>query len=570
VLQKIEIPEAFEFLFQPARLKVLFGGRGGGKSESIARYLLITGAQEPMNILCAREFQNSIRESVHQLLADIIRQYNLESFYDVLNTEIRGKNGTRFFFAGLRHNINNIKSIPNIKRCWCFVAGTKVDGKPIESIKVGDFVHSYNHQSGKIERRRVANIFKNIRNNDLYKLLAKDGRISILATSEHPIYVKGKGYIPICDILPNDVIYEKVKPTRVGFMQRRVDSVEIQEQTDIEQLGLSDGGNYVYNIEVEVNNNYFANSVLVHNCEEAETVSEHSWKILIPTIRGENSEIIVSFNPDIAESPTYKRMVVNAPDYAVVKKVTYRDNPYFPAVLEQERVYMQEKDPTGYDNVWEGNPKAAVEGAVFAKQLAKIEEEGRIKEVPYEPNLPVYVFADLGRGDKTSLWFVQYVGLSYNFIDYYENNGEHFSHYIKVLKEKPYSYATIYLPHDAANETIAAEKSVEAQARSAFSSVVIVPRVQKKHLSIDAAMSIFPMAVFDAEKCADGLMCLRMYAYKKDVETGKTSKEPEHDTPWSHGADAFQQVALVRQMQKKKPVKAKQPTYGWQKKLGSI
>jgi phage terminase large subunit len=121
---KAEFPDKLRVLFEPARYKVLFGGRGGAKSWGIARALLVIGAQKPTRILCAREIQKSITESVHQLLADQIKALGLEGFYEVLNTEIRGKNGTLFMFAGLKHNIQNIKSKEGVDVVWCEEAAT--------------------------------------------------------------------------------------------------------------------------------------------------------------------------------------------------------------------------------------------------------------------------------------------------------------------------------------------------------------------------------------------------------------------------------------------------------------
>ena len=115
---QIQIPEAFRGLFEPSRYKVYYGGRGGAKSHNIARYLLIIGAKEKHRILCTRELQGSIRDSVHKLLSDIIDEYGLASFYEVQKDTIRGKNGTEFFFKGLKHNASEIKSTEGITRCW--------------------------------------------------------------------------------------------------------------------------------------------------------------------------------------------------------------------------------------------------------------------------------------------------------------------------------------------------------------------------------------------------------------------------------------------------------------------
>lgn len=286
--------------------------------------------------------------------------------------------------------------------------------------------------------------------------------------------------------------------------------------------------------------------------EEAESVSKSSWDTLIPTIRKPGSEIWLTWNPELEEAETNQRFVVNPPPNAKIVKIGWQDNPWFPDVLRQEKDYLKQKDPVAYLNVWEGNCKQAVEGAIFAKEIQKAAEEGRITEVPYSPSVPVDVFADLGHSDQTALWFAQMVGFQHRFLRYYANSQEKVAHYIKYLKELPYAYGTIYLPHDADHEQLGQDKTITQQFRSAFSSVVVIPRVSSKANSIEAARTIFPMAYFDKTLCADGLTCLRRYAYRVDAETGKISKEPDHSI-WSHGADAFQCAGMAMHPQVSRP-----------------
>jgi phage terminase large subunit len=115
---KAEFPLKLQSLFQRSRYKVCYGGRGGAKSWGIARALLIKGAKEPIRILCAREYQTSIKDSVHKLLCDQIEALNLHSFYEITQASIRGANGTEFAFAGLKNNISNIKSFEGVDICW--------------------------------------------------------------------------------------------------------------------------------------------------------------------------------------------------------------------------------------------------------------------------------------------------------------------------------------------------------------------------------------------------------------------------------------------------------------------
>lgn len=114
----IDFPEKLKPLFNSKRYKVLYGGRLGLKSWSVARALLIMAAQQPLRVLCARELQKSIRDSVHKLLTDQIQILNLSTFYEITQISIQGKNGSEFFFEGLRHNAAQIKSYEGVDRVW--------------------------------------------------------------------------------------------------------------------------------------------------------------------------------------------------------------------------------------------------------------------------------------------------------------------------------------------------------------------------------------------------------------------------------------------------------------------
>ena len=177
----IEFPRKLQFLFEPHRYKCAYGGRGGAKSWGFARALLIQGAEKPLRILCTREVQKSIKDSVHSLLTDQIQAMGLGGHYQVLDNEIRGKNGTLILFAGLAsHTVESIKSFEGLDRVWC---------------------------------------------------------------------------------------------------------------------------------------------------EEARSISEKSWRVLIPTIRKPESEIWISFNAELDDDPAYIRFVANQPPDCVTVKINYEDNP---------------------------------------------------------------------------------------------------------------------------------------------------------------------------------------------------------------------------------------------------
>ena len=394
---KAQFPAKLEPLFKPSRYKVLYGGRGGAKSWGIARALLILGAKKPLRILCAREFQTSIKDSVHKLLGDQIVDLGLQSFYEITERAIRGANGTEFFFTGLKNNPTNIKSFEGVDICWC---------------------------------------------------------------------------------------------------------------------------------------------------EEAQSISRMSWKILIPTIRKPGSEIWVSFNPELETDETYQRFVIHPPQDAILIKINYWDNPWFPEVLRMEMESLKALDHEAYMQVWEGVCRQTIDGAIFAKEMMRADAEERITKVPYDASKPVHAICDLGWSDATAWWLVQFVGMETRLIRYFEGSQRTMTSYLAELQSFGYVYDTIWLPHDAQNKTLAAAgRSIEDIVRGAGFKTRVLERVPTID-SINAARTVFSNCYFDRENCADGLNCLRHYRYEVDPETGNFSKMPLHDR-YSHGADAFRYIALM-------------------------
>ncbi len=219
----VQIPRVFGFLFQPElgelRYRGSYGGRGSAKSWQFARALLVHGAQRTLRILCAREFQSSIRDSVHRLLTDQVDAVGLRDFYTVQQASIVGANGTEFLFKGLRRDVGEIKSTEGIDICWV---------------------------------------------------------------------------------------------------------------------------------------------------EEAEAVSEESWRVLTPTIRKPGSEIWVTFNPAYETDATYKRFVKDPPPRSIIRRVTYTDNPWLPDVLREEAEQLQRTDPDAFANVWGGETWSRSDAEVLA------------------------------------------------------------------------------------------------------------------------------------------------------------------------------------------------------------
>ena len=405
-IAKAEFPEKLSILFDKARYKVLYGGRGGAKSWGVARALLILGCKSTLRILCAREFQTSIKDSVHKLLSDQIYALGLESFYEITQNSIRGKNGTEVAFVGLKNNVANIKSFEGVDICWV---------------------------------------------------------------------------------------------------------------------------------------------------EEAQTVSKTSWNVLIPTIRKENSEIWITFNPELESDETYQRFVISPPDHAIVEKINWSDNPWFPETLNLERLALKNRDPEAYNTVWEGVCRVTVDGAIFAKEMQMAELQNRLTRVPYDAIKPVHAVFDLGWADHTAIWFVQFIGMEIRLIRYMQANQQTISWYLSEMQKFGYFFDTLWLPHDAAAKNLGTGRSIEEIVRSAGYKVQILDRVPVTD-SINAARTIFNRCYFDRENCDEGLQCLRHYRYDVD-EDGSWSQKPLHDQ-YSHGADAFRMLGLmVNEPKKVKPKK---------------
>ena len=410
-LAQVEFPVKLQCLFQKSRYKVLWGGRGGAKSWGIARALLILGTKNPMRVLCAREFQTSIRDSVHKLLIDQIASLGLTDFYEITERTIRGKHGSEFNFVGLKNNVANVKSFEGIDVCWV---------------------------------------------------------------------------------------------------------------------------------------------------EEAQTVSARSWDVLIPTIRKEGSEIWVSFNPELETDATYQRFIIHKPESAIVQKINWNDNPWFPEVLDLERRTLQSNDIEAYNTVWEGLCRQTVDGAVFAREMQMAELEERITKVRYDPTKPCYTVWDLGWADSTAIWVVQFIAQEIRLIRYIEDSQQTISHYLALLQTFGYVYDTHWLPHDAQNKTIGSNgRSIEEIVRNAGFKTKIIPKTSVVD-SINAARTLFRNCYFDRDNCYDGLQCLRHYKYDVDPDTKQFSKNPLHDQ-YSHGADAFRYIALG--VQETRPRKPKQIQY---------
>lgn len=220
----IQIPDKLGWVFQgDARYRGAHGGRGSAKSTTFARMALARGIADPQRILCGRELQNSLKESVHAEICSQIDTLNLGFFYEYGESFIRGREGspaygTEFIYKGLRNNYQSIRSLAKIKLCWL---------------------------------------------------------------------------------------------------------------------------------------------------EEAEYISEESWRTLDPTIRMDGAEIWCTWNPERTDSATKKRLIDNPPPRSKIAQINWRDNPWFPEELHAVRLQDQRRDPDTYLHVWEGECITRSDAQVF-------------------------------------------------------------------------------------------------------------------------------------------------------------------------------------------------------------
>lgn len=387
-------PAKLGFLFKPKRYKIVRGGRGSAKSWGFARALLLQGRASKLRILCTREVQKSIKDSVHRLLADQIAALGLESFYEILDHEIRGANGTCFVFAGLAsHTIDTIKSFEGCDRVWV---------------------------------------------------------------------------------------------------------------------------------------------------EEGHAVKKRSWDVLIPTIRKAGSEIWVAYNPELETDETHQRFLESDDDTTVVE-MNYMDNPWFPEVLEKERLKCLARTPKDYDNIWLGKCKPAVAGAIYYDEVAKCEQDKRICNVPYDPMLKVHVVFDLGWNDAMAISLVQRQASELRVIEYIEDSHKTLDHYSAMLKEKRFNWGKVWLPHDGRNKDFKTGQSAEQIMTALGWTVGITPSMSIED-GIRTARMTFGRIYFDKTKTERLIQCLKRYRRSINQQTNEPGA-PLHDE-WSHGADDFRYLCI--------------------------
>lgn len=392
---KLTLPEKLEPLLEPKRYKVMHGGRGSAKSWTVARVLVHLATIKPIRVLCARETQKSISESVHKLLKDQIGALGVEHLFDIQETRIIGKNGSEFAFAGIRQQgVTNLKSFEAVDICWV---------------------------------------------------------------------------------------------------------------------------------------------------EEAQVVTKRSWDVLIPTIRKPGSEIWITFNPELEDDETYARFVADPPPNAWVCQVNWTDNPWFPEVLEDERKLMLVRDPVGYRTTWDGKCRPAVEGAIYAEEIAAAIERKQVRNVPHDPMLKVHTVFDLGNEQNMACICVQKAGAEIRIIDYLTGLRS-LPDYVAEFSQRKWNWGDDWLPHDGETTSFQTGKSSKEIMEGLGRSVRIVPKLGVEE-GIKAARVLFPRTYFDQEHAKPLVNGLKRYKRIQSQSTGVFGL-PLHDDA-SHPADAYRYLAVI-------------------------
>ena len=283
--------------------------------------------------------------------------------------------------------------------------------------------------------------------------------------------------------------------------------------------------------------------------DEGETVSEAAWRKLIPTVRGsDDSEVWVTWNPESKDSATNERYRVNPPANSKIVKMNHTDNPWFPKVLEQERLEDFERRPDSYGHVWDGDFLEFPEGAFWLREINTAQADGRVMKQPVVESHPVHCFFDIGSSDGTAIWVVQIIGNEHRCIHFYEAWNESFAHCVKWLKSLDLIIDTCWLPHDADHKRQGIESknlSPKDMMKRLLPAVTfrIVPRVQDLLWGIQATSDMWPYIHIDPTTCNAGLEHLKAYRRKWSNSEGRWTHIPDKSEGHSEAADALRQMA---------------------------
>ncbi len=283
--------------------------------------------------------------------------------------------------------------------------------------------------------------------------------------------------------------------------------------------------------------------------DEAQSLSARSLSLLRPTIRAAHSELWASWNPRRRSDAIDDFFRTKKPDGAVVVNANWRDNPWFPAVLEDERKTDLSLYPDRYDHVWEGDYIRAFEGAYFAQVLNEAKAQGRIGKVAADPLLPLRAFHDIGgsgaNADAYTIWIVQWAAQEIRILDYYESVGQVLAFHVNWMRERGYGHAINFLPHDGVNENNVFGKKYADHWRDA--GFAVEPPVKNQGrgaamMRIEAVRRLGSKIWWNETTTEAGRDAVGFYHEKKD-DVRNVGLGPEHD--WSsHAADALGLMAI--------------------------
>lgn len=296
--------------------------------------------------------------------------------------------------------------------------------------------------------------------------------------------------------------------------------------------------------------------------DEAEPVTEAAFEKLIPTLREEDSELWVTWNPERRNAAVETRFRNSDDKRTKIAEVNWQDNPWFPDVLNRVRVKDMNERPDQYGHIWDGEHKTGFVGAYFTAGMLLAKQQHRIGNLAADPLLSVRAYWDIGgtgaKADARTLWLVQFVGKEIRVLNYRETQGQPLSADVQWLRENDYDKITCVLPHDGETHDRVHDVSYESYLEKAGFPVIVIPNQGKGAASkrIEAVRRILPQCWFHADTTEAGRLALSSYHEKRD-DTRNIGLGPNHD--WSsHGADAFGLMAVAYEEHNKPAVDASQ------------
>jgi phage terminase large subunit len=276
--------------------------------------------------------------------------------------------------------------------------------------------------------------------------------------------------------------------------------------------------------------------------EEAHNVTRKSWDILIPTIRKPGSRIWVTFNPELDTDETWTRFVESPPENAEVVQLTYEDNPWFPEVLDSERkeflrqVELGKRSLDDYNNIWRGQTRPAVAGAIYAQEVAQLQQGKRFCPVPYDPTLPVHRVWDLGWNDAMVVGMWQKSPMGLMLIDSLITSHTTYSDVVASLNQRKYRWGYDFLPHDGKHKNPQTGESAEILLKKLGCDPRDVPDVGIEG-GIKAVRQAFGRLWIDAGAGDNRLVLNGLKRYRRSINATTNEPGPPLHDENSHPAD---------------------------------